>query len=49
MADDYDYVWAFHVPQYNEDLAEIGEMVYESGDLRLYRIKKDRPKDDDDN
>jgi hypothetical protein len=48
VADDYDYVWAFHVPQYNEDLAEIGEMVYESGDLRLYRIKKDRAKDDDD-
>jgi hypothetical protein len=48
VADDYDYVWAFHVPQYNEDLAEIGEMVYESGDLRLYRMKKDRPKDDDD-
>jgi len=49
VADDYDYVWAFHVPQYNEDLAEIGELVYENGDLRLYRIKKDRPKDDDDN
>ena len=48
VADDYDYVWAFHVPQYNEDLAEIGDMVYESGDLRLYRIKKDREKDDDD-
>jgi hypothetical protein len=46
VADDYDYVWAFHVPQYNEDLAEIGEMVYASGDLRLYRIKKDRGKDD---
>jgi hypothetical protein len=48
VAGDYDYVWAFHVPQYNEDLAEIGELAYESGDLRLYRIKKDRPKDDDD-
>lgn len=48
VADDYDYVWAFHVPQYNEDLAEIGEMVYESGDLRLYRIKKDRAKDQND-
>ena len=48
VADDYDFVWAFHVPQYKEDLDEIGDMVYESGDLRLYRIKKDRPKDDDD-
>ena len=48
VADDYDYVWAFHVPQYNEDLAEIGDMVYESGDLRLYRIKKDRSNDDGD-
>jgi hypothetical protein len=48
VAADYDYVWAFHVPQYNEDLAEIGDLVYESGDLRLYRIKKDRAKDDDD-
>jgi len=48
VADDYDYVWAFHVPQYKEDLDEIGEMIYESGDLRLYRIKKDRPKADDD-
>jgi hypothetical protein len=47
VSDDYDYVWAFHVPQYKEDLDEIGEMVYESGDLRLYRIKKDREKDDD--
>jgi ribosomal protein L9 len=48
VADDYDYVWAFHVPQYNEDLDEIADKVYESGDLRLYRIKKDREKDDDD-
>jgi hypothetical protein len=32
---DYDYVWAFHVPQYKEDLDEIGEEIYESGDLRL--------------
>src|SRR5215831_13614964 len=48
VADDYDYVWAFHVPQYKEDLDDIGELVYESGDLRLYRIRKDRPKDDDD-
>ena len=47
VADDYDYVWAFHVPQYKEDLDEVGEMVYESGDLRLYRMKKDRSKDDD--
>ena len=48
VADDYDYVWAFHVPQYKEDLDEIGDAIYESGDLRLYRIRKDRPKDDDD-
>jgi hypothetical protein len=49
VAGDYDYVWAFHVPQYNEDLADMADLVYESGDLRLYRIKKDREKDDDDN
>ena len=48
IADDYDYVWAFHVPQYKEDLDDIADVVYESGDLRLYRIKKDRPKEDDD-
>ena len=48
VADDYDYVWAFHVPQYKEDLDDAGEMVYESGDLRLYRINKDREKEDDD-
>jgi hypothetical protein len=48
VADDYDYVWAFHVPQYKDDLDEIGEMVYESGDLRLYRIRKDRSRDEDD-
>lgn len=48
VADDYDYVWAFHVPEYNEDLDEIADVVYMSGDLRLYRIKKDREKDDDD-
>ena len=48
VADDYDYVWAFHVPQYKEDLDDVGEVVYESGDLRLYRINKDREKEDDD-
>ena len=48
VAGDYDYVWAFHVPQYKEDLDEIADVVYESGDLRLYRIKKDSAKDDDD-
>jgi hypothetical protein len=48
VADDYDYVWAFHVPQYKDDLEDIGDMIYESGDLRLYRIDKNRSKDDDD-
>ena len=46
VASDYDYVWAFHVPQYQDDLDDIGEMIYESGDLRLYRIKKDRDDDE---
>jgi len=48
VAGDYDYVWAFHVPQYKEDLDEIGDAIYQSGDLRLYRIKKDRPKEEED-
>ncbi len=37
---DYDYVWAYNVSKYSPQLAEIGELVYESGQLEVYRLKK---------
>ncbi|HXE89947.1 MAG TPA: hypothetical protein VNK82_03190 [Terriglobales bacterium] len=38
---DYDYVWAFHVPELDAHLAEIGTLVYQSGELKLYRVRKE--------
>jgi hypothetical protein len=35
---DYDYVWCYNKPQYNEGLAAIGSVVYESGKLKMYKI-----------
>lgn len=38
---DYDYVWAFHVPEFEAQLAGVGTLVYESGELKLYRVRKE--------
>jgi hypothetical protein len=35
---DYDYVWAFHVPEFDAELARIGAVAYEGGELKLYRL-----------
>jgi hypothetical protein len=37
---DYDYVWAYDVPKFSGDLAEIGERIYSYGALEVYRIRK---------
>lgn len=40
VQEDYDYVWAYNVPRFESGLAAIGEVVYEDGDLQLFRLKK---------
>jgi hypothetical protein len=37
---DYDYVWAYDVPRFSAGLAGIGERIYSSGALEVYRIRK---------
>ncbi len=37
---DYDYVWAYNVPRFEPGLAAVGELVYEAGELQVYRMKK---------
>jgi hypothetical protein len=40
VRDNYDYVWAYDVPQFHAALSRIGERAYASGKLELYRIRK---------
>jgi len=40
VRDDYDYVWAYDVPRFSPALASIGEKIYSSGPLEVYRIRK---------
>jgi hypothetical protein len=40
VQNDYEYVWAYDVPRYSASLAEIGERIYISGPLEVYRIRK---------
>jgi hypothetical protein len=40
IRESYDYVWAYNVPRFHEDLSRIGELVFERGDLRVYRITR---------
>jgi hypothetical protein len=35
---DYDFVWAYNVPAFHSELARIGALVFEEGDLRVYRL-----------
>jgi len=37
---DYDYVWAYDVARFSPALSAIGEEVYSSGPLEVYRIRK---------
>src|SRR5579862_12039 len=38
---DYEYVWAYDVPRFSISLAAIGERIYASGPLEVYRIRKE--------
>jgi hypothetical protein len=40
VQNDYDYVWAYDVPKFSASLAAIGERIYSSGPLEVYRIRK---------
>ncbi len=44
VREDYDYVWAYNVSRFSDQLAAIGELVYADGKLEVYRMKK--PKDE---
>lgn len=37
---DYDYVWAYDVSKFSAALAGIGERIYSSGPLEVYRLRK---------
>jgi hypothetical protein len=40
IQEDYDYVWAYDVARFDSGLRTIGDMVYTSGKLKLYRVRK---------
>jgi hypothetical protein len=40
VQNDYDYVWAYDVPKFSAALAAIGERIYSSGPLEVYRTRK---------
>ena len=40
---DYDYVWAYDVSKFSASLAGIGDCIYTSGSLNVYRIRKVKP------
>ncbi len=37
---EYDYVWAYNVDRFAPQLTAIGELVYDQGDLQVYRLRK---------
>jgi len=37
---DYDYVWAYHVERFSSELAAIGQLVYQEGNLQLFRLNR---------
>jgi hypothetical protein len=37
---DYEYVWAYDVPRFSDALNGIGDRIYSSGALEVYRIRK---------
>lgn len=40
VRNDYEYAWAYDVPKFSAALSEIGERIYSSGPLEVYRIRK---------
>jgi hypothetical protein len=42
VQNDYEYVWAYDVPRFSAPLAGIGDKIYSSGALEVYRIRKSR-------
>jgi len=40
VRNDYAYVWAYDVPRFSSALAAMGERIYTSGPLEVYRIQK---------
>jgi hypothetical protein len=40
VQNDYEYVWAYDVPRFSAPLAQIGDRIYSSGALEVYRIRK---------
>jgi hypothetical protein len=40
VRDDYEYVWAYDVPRFSVPLAQIGDKIYSSGALEVYRVRK---------
>ena len=38
---DYDYVYAYNVPKFEDGLRGIGDVIYTSGKLQLFRIRKE--------
>lgn len=43
IQDTYDYVWVYQVPRFFPELDKIADVVYESGLLRLYKIRRTPP------
>ena len=43
VARDYDYVWIYEYFKFDAELAKIGTKVYQSGNLRLYRMSGAQP------
>jgi hypothetical protein len=43
VQNEYDYVWVYQVPRFLPALDGIGDVVYESGYLRLYKVRKTTP------
>jgi hypothetical protein len=37
---DYDFVWAYNVQVFKTELSQIGVLVFEEGDLRVFRIER---------
>ena len=35
---DYDYLWAYRVPELAAPLAAVGTQVLEDGDLKIYKL-----------
>lgn len=40
VRNDYDYVWAYRVPQFAAGFSDIGSLVYQDGDIAVYRITR---------